>query len=69
MKQLRRVRELTELTILGTDGEIGSVQEVYFDDRNWAIRYLVGKAVGGCSAEKCCWRQRPWLRSMTRIAR
>ena len=46
MKQLRRVRELTELTILGTDGEIGSVQEVYFDDRNWAIRYLVVKAGG-----------------------
>ena len=46
MKQLRRVRELTELMILGTDGEIGSVQEVYFDDRNWAIRYLVVKAGG-----------------------
>jgi len=46
VKQLRRVRELTELTILGTDGEIGSVQEVYFDDRNWAIRYLVVKAGG-----------------------
>ena len=46
MKQLRRVRELTELTILGIDGEIGSVQEVYFDDRNWAIRYLVVKAGG-----------------------
>ena len=44
MKQLRRIRELTELTILATDGEIGSVQEVYFDDRNWAIRYLVVKA-------------------------
>ena len=46
MKQLRRIRELTELTILATDGEIGSVQEVYFDDRNWAIRYLVVKAGG-----------------------
>ena len=46
MKQLRRLRELTELTILGIDGEIGSVQEVYFDDRNWAIRYLVVKAGG-----------------------
>ena len=46
MKQLRRIRELTELTILATDGEIGSLQEVYFDDRNWAIRYLVVKAGG-----------------------
>ena len=46
MKQLRRIRELTELKILATDGEIGSLQEVYFDDRNWAIRYLVGKGGG-----------------------
>ena len=46
MKQLRRIRELTELTILATDGEIGSVQEVYFDDRNWAVRYLVVKTGG-----------------------
>ncbi|HET8722202.1 MAG TPA: PRC-barrel domain-containing protein [Nitrospira sp.] len=43
MKQLRRVRELTALTLLATDGEIGHVQEVYFDDRNWAVRYLVVK--------------------------
>ena len=46
MKQLRRIRELTELTILASDGEIGSVQEVYFDDRNWAVRYLVVKTGG-----------------------
>jgi sporulation protein YlmC with PRC-barrel domain len=46
VKQLRRIRELTELTILAADGEIGSVQEVYFDDRNWAIRYLVVKTGG-----------------------
>ncbi|HEU4503604.1 MAG TPA: PRC-barrel domain-containing protein, partial [Nitrospira sp.] len=44
MKQLRRIRELSDLTILASDGEIGSVQEVYFDDRNWAVRYLVIKA-------------------------
>src|SRR5262249_11256782 len=46
MKQLRRIRELTELTILATDGEIGGLQEIYFDDRNWAVRYLVVKAGG-----------------------
>jgi sporulation protein YlmC with PRC-barrel domain len=46
VKQLRRVRELTELSILANDGEIGGVQEVYFDDRNWAVRYLVVKAGG-----------------------
>ena len=46
MKQLRRTRELTDLTILATDGEIGNVQELYFDDRTWAVRYLVVKAGG-----------------------
>jgi uncharacterized protein YrrD len=46
MKQLRRIRELTDLTILATDGEIGKVQEVYFDDRSWAVRYLIVKAGG-----------------------
>jgi hypothetical protein len=28
-------------TIKGTDGEIGHVEDVYFDDEAWAIRYLV----------------------------
>jgi uncharacterized protein YrrD len=46
MKQLRRIRELTDLTLLATDGEIGHVQELYFDDRTWAVRYLVVKAGG-----------------------
>jgi hypothetical protein len=46
MKQLRRIRELTDLTLLATDGEIGHVQALYFDDRTWAVRYLVVKAGG-----------------------
>ena len=46
MKQLRRLRELTDLTILASDGEMGSLQELYFDDRTWAVRYLVVKAGG-----------------------
>jgi hypothetical protein len=36
MKQLRRIRELTDLTLLATDGEIGHVQALYFDDRTWS---------------------------------
>ena len=24
-----------------TDGEIGSLEDLYFDDEQWAIRYLV----------------------------
>ena len=56
MKQLRRIRELTEMTVLATDGEIGGAQEVYFDDRNWTVRYLVVKAGG-------------WLRSREGFSR
>ena len=28
-------------TLHATDGEIGSVEDFYFDDRAWIIRYLV----------------------------
>jgi uncharacterized protein YrrD len=38
---LRSVDNLGGFTILATDGEIGRVDEFYFDDENWAIRYLV----------------------------
>ncbi len=43
MKQFRRVREITELTLCAIDGQVGSVQELYFDDRSWAVRYLIVK--------------------------
>jgi len=43
MNQLRRIREITDVAIHATDGDIGSIQEVYFDDRSWAVRYLVVK--------------------------
>ena len=29
------------LTIAATDGDIGSVNDLYFDDLSWTIRYLV----------------------------
>lgn len=38
---LRLSRNLSGLTIGATDGEIGKVKDVYFDDRRWAVRYLV----------------------------
>ena len=38
---LRRVKDLEKCTIGGTDGSIGSVQDFYFDDESWVIRYLV----------------------------
>lgn len=41
---LRSVKDLERCTIGATDGDIGSVQDFYFDDEQWVIRYLVVKA-------------------------
>lgn len=38
---LRRVKNMHGFKILATDGEIGKVDEFYFDDHTWTIRYLI----------------------------
>jgi uncharacterized protein YrrD len=38
---LHRIKELREKKLLAMDGPIGHVKDVYFDDRSWAVRYLV----------------------------
>ena len=38
---LRSLKELYGNKLGASDGEIGRVSDVYFDDQNWAIRYLV----------------------------
>jgi len=38
---LRLAGELKGVTIEAMDGDIGSVQDLYFDDRTWTVRYLV----------------------------
>ena len=38
---LRTASHLKGTSIAATDGEIGSVQDLYFDDHSWTIRYLV----------------------------
>jgi len=38
---LRQTKDLLDLSILATDGAIGDVKDLYFDDESWAIRYLV----------------------------
>ena len=37
---LRGISDLRRFTIAATDGNLGSVGDVYFDDRNWSVRYL-----------------------------
>jgi uncharacterized protein YrrD len=38
---LRSVNALVDFTIRATDGDIGHVETLYFDDRTWTIRYFV----------------------------
>jgi sporulation protein YlmC with PRC-barrel domain len=38
---LRGISDLKRFTIAATDGILGSLTDLYFDDRNWAVRYLV----------------------------
>lgn len=38
---LRRTKDLHEFTIAATDADIGRINDVYFDDRSWMIRYIV----------------------------
>jgi len=38
---LRRVCELFGYRIGATDGEVGNVHDVYFDDQSWTVRYFV----------------------------
>jgi sporulation protein YlmC with PRC-barrel domain len=44
MVMLRGISDLRRLTIAGADGNLGSVGDVYFDDRTWSVRYLVVEA-------------------------
>ncbi len=37
---LTNATQLKNLSVQATDGEIGTVDEFYFDDETWAIRYL-----------------------------
>lgn len=39
--ELHSAKALENFAVIATDGDVGTVDEVYFDDEKWAIRYLV----------------------------
>jgi uncharacterized protein YrrD len=43
---LRNTKDLRGLTVRATDGDIGTVDDFYFDDESWAIRYLTVETGG-----------------------
>ena len=38
---LRKLTDLNGYSLVATDGELGSIKDVFFDDEKWTIRYLV----------------------------
>ncbi|NYT46013.1 PRC-barrel domain-containing protein [Alcaligenaceae bacterium] len=46
---LRKASSLKGYAIQATDDELGSVKELYFDDRQWGVRYLVVETGGWLS--------------------
>jgi hypothetical protein len=41
IRKLRRIGDLKGFRLHASDGEIGKLREVYFNDHRWAVRYLV----------------------------
>src|SRR3989337_795513 len=49
---LHRVKDLRGDKIAARDGEIGQVDQVYFDDQDWRVRYIVVDTGGWLSGRK-----------------
>src|SRR4051794_28136384 len=49
---LRRFTVLRDYTIGAADGDIGHVDDVYFDDVSWTVRYVVADTGGWLSGRK-----------------
>ena len=43
---LQRARDLRGYNLSARDGDIGKAEEFYFDDRSWAVRYLIADTGG-----------------------
>ncbi len=49
---LQSIKELSGKKLAAQDGEIGHVKDFYFDDQNWAIRYVVADTGGWLPARQ-----------------
>jgi uncharacterized protein YrrD len=50
--RLHRLSELQRYRLCATDGEIGSLEEAYFDDSTWTVRYFVVNAGGWLTGKR-----------------
>lgn len=46
MSMLRRAEDIYGLTIEAADGDAGRVHDLYFDDKEWIVRYIVADTGG-----------------------
>lgn len=49
---LRNLKALTGYKLHATDGELGAVEDFYFDDETWVVRYMVARAGGWLSGRE-----------------
>ena len=49
---LRTITDLRGYAIRATDGDLGVVEDFYFDDEDWAVRYLVVETGSWLSGKK-----------------
>jgi hypothetical protein len=49
---LRPFTDIKNFALAATDGEIGKVKELYFDDKNWTVRYVVVDTGGWLTGRK-----------------
>jgi hypothetical protein len=49
---LWKAQELEGRSIQATDGDIGKLDQLYFDDESWVVRYLVAETGSWLSSEK-----------------
>jgi len=50
---LHKVKDLQGDAILAQDGEVGSVDDLYFDEADWDVRYVVVSARRWAPGRKC----------------
>jgi|SRR5450830_423961 len=49
---LRNTKDLDNFAIRATDGEIGNIKDMYFDDDAWVLRYFVVETGSWLSSRK-----------------
>lgn len=52
----KNIKDLKGNAIVATDGDIGKVDDFYFDDKSWTIRYLVADTGNWLLGRKYCSR-------------